>query len=62
MAPQKWHFRQAIDYMMTANYAILDLASRMSDTFLYNRYLMGRNKIAGEAATTGPSLLTGSMR
>ncbi len=45
VAPQEWHFRQAIDYIMTANYAILDLASRMSDTFLYNRYLMGRNNI-----------------
>jgi len=45
IAPQKWHFRQAIEYIMTANLAILDVASRMKDTFQYNRYLMGKNSI-----------------
>ena len=34
--PQRWHFRQSIDYSVTANYAILDLASRYRETFLYN--------------------------
>lgn len=43
--PQPWHFRQSIDYSITANYAVLDLASRYKDTFLYRRYLMGKNAI-----------------
>ncbi len=46
IAPQPWHFRQSIDYSITANRAILDLASRYRETFLYNVYLMGRNAIA----------------
>lgn len=43
--PIKWHFRQAIDYMMTANYAVLDYAARHSDELLFNIYKMGRNSI-----------------
>jgi hypothetical protein len=46
IAPQPWHFRQSIDYSMTANRAVLDLASRYRETFLYNIYVMGRNAIA----------------
>src|SRR5947208_6148457 len=46
IAPQAWHFRQSIDYSITANRAILDLASRYRETFLYNIYVMGRNAIA----------------
>lgn len=45
IAPQRWHFRQSIDYSITANRAILDLASRYRETFLYNIYLMGNNSI-----------------
>jgi len=45
IAPQKWHFRQAIDYSITANRAVLDYASRNRDTLLYNVYVMGRNSI-----------------
>ncbi len=26
--PQAWHFRQSIDYSVTANRAVLDIASR----------------------------------
>ncbi|AGY59965.1 M14 family metallopeptidase [Gloeobacter kilaueensis] len=44
--PQKWHFRQTIDYEMTANRAVLDIASRYREMFLYNIYQMGRNAIA----------------
>jgi hypothetical protein len=44
--PQRWHFRQSIDYSITANRAILDLASRYREHFLYNIYLMGKNAIA----------------
>ena len=43
--PQEWHFRQSIDYSVTANYAVLDLASRYKDQFLYNIYKMGANQI-----------------
>jgi hypothetical protein len=43
--PQPWKFRQSIEYEITANRAILDLASRYREHFLYNIYLMGRNAI-----------------
>lgn len=58
IAPQRWHFRQSIDYSITANRAILDLASRYRETFLYNIYLMGKNAIqrgSGDSWTTTPS-------
>ena len=58
IAPQRWRFRQSIDYSMTANRAILDLASRYREPFLYNIYLMGRNSIARgntDTWTTFPS-------
>src|SRR5262245_18739948 len=42
---QTWYFRQSIDYSVTANYAVFDVASRNKDTFLYNIYLMGKNSI-----------------
>ncbi len=45
IAPQLWRFRQSIDYSVTANYAVLDVASRYRETFLYNIYRMGRNSI-----------------
>lgn len=45
IAPQQWHFRQSVDYSVTANYAVLDMASRYRETFLYNIYRMGRNSI-----------------
>jgi hypothetical protein len=43
--PGKWHFRQSIDYDISENRAILDLASRYRETLLYNAYRMGRNSI-----------------
>ncbi len=47
IAPQQeWKFRQSIDYSVTANYAVLDLASRYRETFLWNIYEMGRDSIA----------------
>jgi hypothetical protein len=45
ITPQVWHFRQSIDYSITANYAVLDFASRYRETLLYNIYVMGRNAI-----------------
>jgi Zinc carboxypeptidase len=43
--PQEWHFRQSIDYSVSCNRAILDIASRMRENVLYNRYVMGRHSI-----------------
>jgi hypothetical protein len=43
--PQEWHQRQSIEYLITANRAILDLASKMREDFLYRIYLMGKNSI-----------------
>ncbi|UCG89383.1 MAG: peptidase [Gemmatimonadota bacterium] len=45
IAPQEWHFRQSIDYSVTANRAVLDYASRNRENLLYNIYLMGKNSI-----------------
>jgi hypothetical protein len=45
IAPQVWHFRQSVDYSITANYAVLDFAQRYRETLLYNIYVMGRNSI-----------------
>ena len=45
IAPQEWHFRQSIDYSVSANYAIFDLASRYRETLLYDKYLMAKHAI-----------------
>jgi hypothetical protein len=45
IAPQQWHFRQSIDYSVTANRAVIDVASRHREQFLFNAYRMGRNSI-----------------
>lgn len=42
---QRWHFRQSIDYSLTANWAILDYASRHREQLLFNIWRMGRNSI-----------------
>ncbi len=45
IAPQRWRFRQSIEYSMTTNRAVLDLASRQRENFLFNIYRMGKNSI-----------------
>ncbi|HVE78498.1 MAG TPA: M14 family metallopeptidase, partial [Gemmatimonadaceae bacterium] len=45
IAPQEWHFRQSIDYSVTANRAVLDVAARHREQFLFNIWQMGRNAI-----------------
>jgi hypothetical protein len=45
VTPQTWHFRQSIEYSVTANLAVLDYASRNKDRLLFNVYRMGRNSI-----------------
>jgi hypothetical protein len=42
---QEWHQRQSIDYVLTADYAILDVASRFREEFLYRIYRAGKNSI-----------------
>ena len=43
--PGVWHFRQSIEYSQTANWAVLDYASRNSDHLLFNIWRMGQNAI-----------------
>ena len=45
IAPQKWHFRQSIEYSLTANRAVIDVASKHREDFLFNIYRMGKNSI-----------------
>ena len=45
IAPQPWHFRQSVDYSVTANRAVLDYASRNREHLLHNIWLMGKNAI-----------------
>jgi hypothetical protein len=45
IAPQPWRFRQSVEYSMTANRAVLDVASRYRETLLFNAYRMGKNSI-----------------
>src|SRR5258708_2115597 len=45
IAPQTWHFRQAIEYEVTDNYAVLDIASKRKEDFLFNMYRMAKNAI-----------------
>lgn len=39
------HFRDAVDYMLTASMAVLDIAADRKEEFLHNIYLMGRDAI-----------------
>jgi len=43
--PQPWHFAQSLAYELSANRAVLDVASKYREEFLYNIYRMGRNSI-----------------
>jgi hypothetical protein len=45
LAPQRWHFRQSVEYSVSANRAVLDYASRHREQLLYNIWLMGKNAI-----------------
>ncbi len=61
VTPQRWHFRQSIDYSITANRAILDVASKHREDFLYNRYLMGKHSIekgSQDSWTILPAMIT----
>lgn len=45
VAPQEWHFRQSVEYSVTANKAVLDYASRNREPLLKNIWLMGKRAI-----------------
>ena len=45
ITPQKWHFKQSIDYSISLNYAVLGYAARYRDELLFNIYRMGKNSI-----------------
>ena len=44
-AQEQWHFRQSIEYSITANRAVLDYASRNKDRLLFDIYQMGVNSV-----------------
>ena len=45
-APADWHYRQTIDYLITANYAVMrNYAARNRDDVLFNMYRMAKNSI-----------------
>ena len=45
IAPQEWHFRQSIEYSISLDRAVLDYASRLRESVLYNFYAMGKHSI-----------------
>ncbi len=60
-----WHFRQSIDYSMTANRAILDLASRYREDLLFNFWRMGHNSVergSEDSWTTTPMTILAAQK
>ena len=45
IAPQKWYFKNSIDYSISLNYAVLNYAARYKDEVLLNIYTMGKAAI-----------------
>ena len=43
--PQKWRFAQSLAYELSANRAVMDIASKYREDFLFNAWRMGRNSI-----------------
>jgi hypothetical protein len=41
-----WRLRDAVDYMLTASFSVLDFAAKYKQDVLYNRYQAGRDVIA----------------
>jgi hypothetical protein len=65
IAPQPWHFRQSIEYSLTANRAVLDIASRERENLLYNAWRMARNSIergSRDSWTASPSAIDATKR
>jgi hypothetical protein len=63
VAPQRWQFRQSIEYSLTANRAVLDAASRHRELLLFNAYRMGKNGIqrgSEDTWTASPQQVSGA--
>jgi len=61
IAPQRWKYRQSIDYSVTANRAVIDAASRNREALLFGIYRMGKNAIDRgnrDSWTTSPRTLS----
>ena len=46
IAPQTWHFRQSIEYSLTANRSVLDYASRHREQLLFDIWLWGIRRLS----------------
>ena len=60
-APQTWHYHQTIEYLITANYAVMSYAARNRDDVLFNMYRMAKNSItrgSGDYWTIYPKRVT----
>jgi Zinc carboxypeptidase len=44
--PGRWRLGDAVDYMETASYAVIEYASKYRESVLYNRYKAGRDQIS----------------
>lgn len=65
IAPQTWHFRQSIDYSVSANKSVLDYASRHREQLLYNIWHMGTNAITkgnSDTWTTTPKIVESARK
>jgi hypothetical protein len=65
VASQEWHARQTIEYLQTANFAILDLAARYREELLHDIWTMGQRAIArgrGDHWTPTPRLVAEARR
>ena len=51
--PGRWRLRDAVEYMETASYSVLEYAAKYKESLLLNRYKAGRDQIA-RGATKGP--------
>ena len=50
-----WHIRDAMDYMLTASRAVMDIAAKLKEDYLYNIYRIGQRQIKkGQRAEGGP--------
>src|SRR3954454_2874512 len=45
VAPQEWHFKQSVEYSVTANKAVIDYASRHREQLLFDIWHMGKTAI-----------------
>jgi hypothetical protein len=65
IAPQRWRFRQSVEYSITANRAVLDAASRNREALLFGVYRMGKNSIERgnrDSWTVSPRNITAGSR